>query len=187
MSGNKGAVGIRLDYHDTNFCFLTAHLAAGHSNVEERNADYRTIANGLHFQKGKTIQSHEYECFVVSVISSTDWHGRNVVWLADTNYRINLDNATVRSLAEHDDFDPLVAADQVSLLHLVPVGSVFSHNPSQLRQAMDDGAAFTGYEEGPLLFRPTYRYDVGTDNYDTSEKMRIPAWTGQESRPIALY
>jgi hypothetical protein len=59
MSGNKGAVGIRLDYHDTNFCFLTAHLAAGHSNIEERNADYRTIAHGLHFQKGKTIQSHE--------------------------------------------------------------------------------------------------------------------------------
>lgn len=60
MSGNKGAVGIRLDYHDTSFCFLTAHLAAGHSNIEERNADYRTIVNGLHFQKGKTIASHEY-------------------------------------------------------------------------------------------------------------------------------
>lgn len=39
---------------------------------------------------------------------------RNVIWLADTNYRIDLDNATVRSLAEHDDFDPLLAADQVS-------------------------------------------------------------------------
>jgi hypothetical protein len=59
ISGNKGAVGIRLDYHDTNFCFITAHFAAGHSNVEERNADYRTIAHGLHFQKGKTINSHE--------------------------------------------------------------------------------------------------------------------------------
>jgi hypothetical protein len=59
MSGNKGAVGIRLEYHDTSFCFLTAHLAAGHPNVEERNADYRTIASGLHFQKGKTISSHE--------------------------------------------------------------------------------------------------------------------------------
>ncbi|KAF4619399.1 hypothetical protein D9613_005124 [Agrocybe pediades] len=141
MSGNKGAVGIRLDYHDTAFCFLTAHLAAGHSNVEERNADYRTITNGLHFQKGKTIQSHE-----------------NVIWLADTNYRIDLDNATVRALAERDDFDPLLAADQ-------------------LRYVMDTKAAFHGYEEGPLLFRPTYRYDVGTDRYDTSEKMRIPAWT----------
>ncbi|KAF9534756.1 inositol polyphosphate phosphatase [Crepidotus variabilis] len=141
MSGNKGAVGIRLDYHDTNFCFLTAHLAAGHTNVEERNADYRTITSGLHFQKGKTIDVHE-----------------NVIWLADTNYRVDLDNATVRSLAEHDDFDPLYAADQ-------------------LRQAMDSNAVFTGYGEGPLLFRPTYRYDLGTDIYDTSEKMRIPAWT----------
>jgi len=41
---------------------------------------------------------------------------RNVIWLADTNYRIDLDNATVRSLAEHDDFDPLLAADQVGSL-----------------------------------------------------------------------
>jgi len=43
---------------------------------------------------------------------------------------------------------------------------------------MDAGVAFAGYQEGPLLFRPTYRYDIGTDTYDTSEKMRIPAWTG---------
>jgi hypothetical protein len=60
MSGNKGGVGVRLDYYDTSFCFLTAHLAAGHSNVEERNADFGTIVNGLHFQKGKTLSSHEY-------------------------------------------------------------------------------------------------------------------------------
>lgn len=59
MSGNKGAVGIRLDLHDTSFCFITAHLAAGHANVEERNADYRTITSGLHFLKGKSIDSHE--------------------------------------------------------------------------------------------------------------------------------
>lgn len=59
MSGNKGAVGVRLEYHDTSFCFLTAHLAAGHSNVEERNADYRTIVDNLHFLRGKTISSHE--------------------------------------------------------------------------------------------------------------------------------
>jgi len=141
MSGNKGAVGIRLDYHDTSFCFLTAHLAAGHANVEERNSDYRTIVNGLHFLKGKTIGSHE-----------------NVIWLADTNYRIDMDNEIVRSLAKTGDYDGLVAMDQ-------------------LKQAMDSQAVFVGFEEGPLLFPPTYRYDVGTDDYDTSEKMRIPAWT----------
>jgi synaptojanin len=43
---------------------------------------------------------------------------------------------------------------------------------------MDMQAAFVGFEEGPILFPPTYRYDVGTNNYDTSEKARIPAWTG---------
>ena len=46
---------------------------------------------------------------------------------------------------------------------------------------MDAQQAFHGYEEGPILFRPTYRYNFGTDVYDTSEKMRIPAWTGKQS------
>ncbi|KAJ3775474.1 inositol polyphosphate phosphatase [Lentinula raphanica] len=141
MSGNKGAVGIRLQYYDTTFCFVTAHLAAGHANVEERNMDYRTIETGLHFLKGKTIASHD-----------------NIIWLADTNYRIDLENEVVRSLAESESLEALLEADQ-------------------LRQAIETGAAFSGYEEGPLLFRPTYRYDLGTDDYDTSEKMRIPAWT----------
>lgn len=39
----------------------------------------------------------------------------NVVWLADTNYRIYLDNGLVRSLASQDDYDALLAADQVRL------------------------------------------------------------------------
>lgn len=59
MAGNKGAVAIRLDYCDTSFCFLTAHLAAGHSAIEERNADYFTISEGLHFSKGKKLSNHE--------------------------------------------------------------------------------------------------------------------------------
>jgi len=57
----------------------------------------------------------------------------------------------------------------------------------KLKNAMDSGVAFVGYEEGPLLFRPTYRYDVGTDVYDTSEKMRIPAWTGMYSRTAKCF
>ena len=37
----------------------------------------------------------------------------NVIWLADTNYRIDLENERVRSLAVSDDYDALLAADQV--------------------------------------------------------------------------
>lgn len=121
MSGNKGAVGIRLEYHDTSFCFLTAHLAAGHSNVEERNADYRTIASGLHFQKGKNISSHEY-AFVSSSLNFVWFFPSNVIWLGDVNYRLDLDNETARASVEADAFDALLAADQVfnnsSALHV---------------------------------------------------------------------
>lgn len=59
MSGNKGAVAIRLDLYDTSFCFVTAHLAAGQESLAERNADYRTIIDGLQFLRGKSIESHE--------------------------------------------------------------------------------------------------------------------------------
>jgi synaptojanin len=59
MAGNKGAAAIRFDYEDASYCFITAHLAAGHSAIDERNSDYRTIVNGLHFTKGKTVDSHE--------------------------------------------------------------------------------------------------------------------------------
>ena len=37
----------------------------------------------------------------------------NVIWLGDMNYRIDLENGAVRYLAESDEFDALVAADQV--------------------------------------------------------------------------
>lgn len=30
-----------------------------------------------------------------------------------------------------------------------------------------------------MLFRPTYKYDLHSDTYDSGEKMRIPAWTGR--------
>jgi len=35
----------------------------------------------------------------------------NIIWLADTNYRIDLDNASVRAYAKGDALDMLLAAD----------------------------------------------------------------------------
>jgi hypothetical protein len=49
--GNKGAVGIRLQVHSSTFCFICAHMAAHRGYVSERNANYKSIATGLKFQK----------------------------------------------------------------------------------------------------------------------------------------
>ena len=36
---------------------------------------------------------------------------------------------------------------------------------------------FRGFREGPINFAPTYKYDLFSDDYDTSDKQRCPAWT----------
>jgi len=36
---------------------------------------------------------------------------------------------------------------------------------------------FSGFVEPAISFKPTYKYDRWTDDYDTSSKKRIPAWT----------
>ena len=58
MAGNKGAVAIRMEYANTQICFVTAHLAAGFANYEERNRDYNTIHHGLRFQRNRRIDNH---------------------------------------------------------------------------------------------------------------------------------
>lgn len=38
------------------------------------------------------------------------------------------------------------------------------------------GLAFHGFLEGPITFKPTYKYDIGSDAFVSSEKQRPPAW-----------
>jgi hypothetical protein len=65
MAGNKGAVAIRMDYASTQICFVTAHLAAGFANYEERNRDYNTIHSGLRFQRNRGIDDHGKRSVVI--------------------------------------------------------------------------------------------------------------------------
>lgn len=140
MAGNKGAVAIRMDFANTGLCFVTAHLAAGFANYEERNRDYRTISHGLRFQRNRAIDDHD-----------------TIIWLGDFNYRIGLSDDKVRRLISQGDLETLYQNDQLYL-------------------QMVNGNVFQYYSESKISFLPTYKYDNGTDNYDSSEKNRIPAW-----------
>ena len=47
----------------------------------------------------------------------------------------------------------------------------------QLKLQKDQGSVFSDFIEGDITFPPTYKYDLFSDDYDTSEKCRAPAWT----------
>lgn len=46
----------------------------------------------------------------------------------------------------------------------------------QLLQILAQGEDFPYLYEDTIEFRPTYRFNIGTQQYDTSKKKRIPAW-----------
>ncbi|XP_022065501.1 synaptojanin-1 isoform X4 [Acanthochromis polyacanthus] len=81
-----------------------------------------------------------------------------VFWCGDFNYRISLPNEEVKELIKQQSWDALTAGDQ-------------------LLDQKNAGLVFRGFIEGKLDFAPTYKYDLFSEDYDTSEKCRTPAWT----------
>jgi hypothetical protein len=47
----------------------------------------------------------------------------------------------------------------------------------QLVREMEKGDVFSGFSEQPISFPPTYKFNVNSDEYDTSEKQRTQSWT----------
>ncbi|KAJ8005645.1 hypothetical protein DPEC_G00120080 [Dallia pectoralis] len=82
-----------------------------------------------------------------------------VFWFGDLNFRIDeLEIPQVKTAIDNNKLQLLWEKDQ-------------------LNQAKDGEPVLDGFLEGPLKFPPTYKFDVGTDTYDTSGKKRKPAWT----------
>eukprot|EP00658_Telonema_sp_P-2_P005005 TRINITY_DN11875_c0_g8_i1.p1 TRINITY_DN11875_c0_g8~~TRINITY_DN11875_c0_g8_i1.p1 ORF type:complete len:705 (-),score=167.47 TRINITY_DN11875_c0_g8_i1:171-2285(-) len=81
----------------------------------------------------------------------------HVFWFGDLNYRVDLPNDKVRQLCVSQSWDKLYQHDQ-------------------LQQVQQDGSAFSKFDEAPIAFAPTYKYDHGTATYDSSKKKRAPAY-----------
>ena len=47
----------------------------------------------------------------------------------------------------------------------------------QLLEERKRRRAFSGFQEGDITFLPTYKYDQGSADFDSSEKNRCPSWT----------
>ncbi|XP_023374493.1 inositol polyphosphate 5-phosphatase K isoform X2 [Otolemur garnettii] len=82
-----------------------------------------------------------------------------ILWFGDMNFRIeDFGLHFVQESIKNRCYSNLWAKDQLSIA---------KRHDVLLRE----------FQEGPLLFPPTYKFDKNSNNYDTSEKKRKPAWT----------
>ncbi|XP_070494173.1 synaptojanin-1 [Chironomus tepperi] len=81
-----------------------------------------------------------------------------VFWCGDFNYRIDMDKDEMKELIKLGDLQPILEKDQ-------------------LRKQQEAGQVFSDFLEGEINFPPTYKYDLFSEDYDTSEKCRAPAYT----------
>ncbi|XP_029965256.1 inositol polyphosphate 5-phosphatase Ka isoform X2 [Salarias fasciatus] len=84
---------------------------------------------------------------------------RLVFWLGDLNFRIQ-DHGMhfVRTCINDQTYNLLWSKDQLIMM-------------KKKEQMLQE------FEEGPLDFQPTYKFDRNSDTYDSSGKKRKPAWT----------
>ncbi|KAE9421444.1 hypothetical protein Angca_002217, partial [Angiostrongylus cantonensis] len=117
-----------------------------------------------HFAAGQNEVRDRNEDFTAALRKIRFPQGREIeshdviFWFGDFNYRINLSGDEVKKAVQSNDLTKLWSFDQLS-------------------QQKAQGLVFDGFQEGVLSFAPTYKYDIFSDDYDTSEKCRVPAWT----------
>ncbi|KAI0305104.1 Endonuclease/exonuclease/phosphatase [Multifurca ochricompacta] len=175
LMGNKGAVAVRLNYRPDRtsdapspmpitLTFVNSHLAAFDDQFERRNADFHDISRRLEFGPCVEYSWAPHAEDMGTGPQMVNIYASDVLfWLVDLNYRLNLPDTDIR--------------------HLLCLDPVFQGIPTllqfdQLKGFIHYSKAFSGFEEYPISFLPTYRFNVAeqtdTLGYDTKRK---PAWT----------
>lgn len=106
-----------------------------------------------HFDR--ILESLTFEGFDVPNILDHDL----ILWFGDMNFRI-------------EDFGLLFVQECITKKYYRELWE-----KDQLFIAKRRDRLLREFQEGPLLFPPTYKFDRHSNNYDTSEKKRKPAWT----------
>lgn len=157
--GNKGALITRFMFDDSSLCFINCHLAAGQTQTSHRNNDIAAILESESLPAERNPETRT--SFYVGGGDGTQVLDHEICILnGDLNYRIDaIPRDTVINMVEKGELEKLLERDQIMV--------------SRRRVS---GFRLSPFTEAPITFAPTYKYDVGTDRYDSSEKKRSPAW-----------
>jgi hypothetical protein len=150
---------VRFVLDDTSLCFINCHLAAGQSKTTDRNADITAILEAEIFP-AEPNHSVRLDSYIGGGDGTMIMDHEICILNGDLNYRIDtMGRDTVVNAIKAKNLTKLLDRDQL-------LASKRKNPWFKLR----------AFNELPITFAPTYKYDVGTDNYDTSEKKRSPAW-----------
>ena len=164
LLGNKGGVSVRFSLWGAEFAFVGCHLSPHLHNAEERITDFAAILYSQDF-----------------FVDGARGEGDNP---PDTGPLSPTSSHQTRSLADHDyvffcgdlnfRLDSLSRDEILTKIEAGDFASLLTHD--QLLGALAQERIFGGFREMPITFAPTYKFDPGTDDYDTSAKLRKPAW-----------
>lgn len=159
--GNKGGIVVRMVIDDTSVALVNCHLAAGQKNVVARNNDVFSVLDQADLPPVVDSRTGGLDeaLFVCGGDGSAVLDHEVCILNGDLNYRIAAPRSNVLQWIREKKLGKLLEADQL----LIELRRNASH---RLRS----------FQEAPIKFMPTYKYDPGTDNYDSSEKQRVPAW-----------
>ena len=147
LSGNKGGIAFRLTVAGFPLLLVNLHLPSGHSTSDSKE---RTAAF-------REVLRGAAQAFAPEELPAPlDRH--STFCFGDLNYRLTLPNREVRWRMQCRDWRTLLAADQLSL------------------QLGEPSGVYEAWDEADIGFRPTYKYDPGSNTFDSSEKQRAPAW-----------
>ncbi|KAJ7637593.1 inositol polyphosphate phosphatase [Mycena polygramma] len=153
--GNKGGVGISVDLDGTTLLFINAHLAAHEGKVNHRLANFAKIKAELTVDD--FLAPDDPRVMSEDLTDKFDY----TFLCGDLNFR--LDKVTrlhADWLISRQDYAQALTFDQ-------------------LRQLMQRGTAFVGFNEAPIDFPPTFKYDVlrtiKSKRKSRSDRWRTPA------------
>ncbi|XP_044309101.1 phosphatidylinositol polyphosphate 5-phosphatase type IV isoform X2 [Varanus komodoensis] len=152
----KGALGICFTFFGTSFLFITSHFTSGDGKVPERVLDYHKTIQALALPRNIP-DTNPYRSSASDVTTRFD----NVFWFGDFNFRLDENREVVEQI--------------LSRGQETDVSKLLQHD--QLLKEMVSGSIFKGFQEAPILFRPSYKFDVGQDTYDSTSKQRTPSYT----------
>ena len=150
---------MRFVVDDSSLCFANCHLAAGQTQTVHRNNDVKVILESEALPPERN-PSTRRDTYSGGGDGSMIMDHEICVLYGDLNYRIDtMGRDTVIKAIKANNLNKLLERDQLLVLR--------RRNP-MFRLNM--------FNESAITFAPTYKYDVGTDGYDSSEKHRSPAW-----------